>query len=93
MARLGITLGAIVHMLFPYRTHLEAEVLYMRAQLARADRRIEELEGRFNPVPAERRTPPKLPTLKRAIDWTTYKEMNKQETETNEGVPDRVERV
>lgn len=80
--KLNDTLGAILHMLFPYRTHLEAEVLYLRSQLARADRRIEELEGRFNPVQAERRPPPKLPTLKRAFDWTTYKEMNKeQETE------------
>lgn len=80
MPKFGPTLGAIVHMLFPYRTHLEAEVLYLRSQLARADRRIEELEGKLTPIPAPHRPAPKLPTLKQPIDWKSYKDMNRQET-------------
>lgn len=82
MPKLGHYLNAILKLVFPFRAHLEDEVVYLKARLARADRRIEELEGRFNPVPAERRPPPKLPTLKRAIDWTTYKDMNRQDAET-----------
>lgn len=80
MPRFGPALGAIVHMLFPYRTHLEAEVLYLRSQLARADRRIEELEQRLNPVAKPHRVAPKLPELKQPIDWKSFKDMNRQET-------------
>ena len=78
--KFGHYLNAILRLVFPFRTHLEDEIVYLRAQLARANRRIEELEGRFNPVPAERRPAPKLPALKRAIDWTSFKEMNREET-------------
>lgn len=79
MSKFWTVLGAIFKMLFPYRTHLEAEVLYLRSQLARADRRIEEIEGKLTPIPAPHRPAPKLPTLKRAINWETYKEMNREE--------------
>lgn len=79
--KISDTLGALVHMLFPYRTHLEAEVLYLRSQLARAGRRIEELEQRLNPVAKPHRVAPKLPELKQPIDWKSFKDMNRQDVE------------
>lgn len=78
--KISDTLGAIVHTLFPYRAHLEDEVVYLKARLARSDRRIEELEQRLNPVAKPHRVAPKLPELKQPIDWKSFKDMNRQET-------------
>lgn len=79
MIRLQTMLQALYRALFPYRSHLEDEIVYLRAMLARSDRRIEELEGRITPIPQPRRPAPKLPTLKQPVDWATFKQMSREE--------------
>lgn len=80
MVRLGTIVNLLYRALFPYRSHLEDEIVYLRAQLARADRRIDELEGKITPIPLPRRPAPKLPTLKQAVDFQTMKQRSREET-------------
>lgn len=81
MIRLQTILQALYRTLFPYRSHLEDEIVYLRAMLARSDRRIEELEGRITPIPQPRRPAPKLPTLKQPVDFQTMKQRSREEDE------------
>lgn len=84
MERLGIALRTIWRALFPYRSHLEDEIVYLRTQLARANRRIDELEGRITPIPQPRRPAPKLPEIKQPIDLATLKEQNREQQKEDE---------
>ena len=79
MVRLGTLLNLLYRTLFPYRSHLEDEIVYLRAMLARSDRRIEELEGKITPIPQPRRPAPKLPTLKHPVDFQTMKQRSREE--------------
>lgn len=64
-----VWLDSLRGFLFPYRTHLEEEVDYLRAQLAQRQRRIDELqesliEAKTPRPPAPRPEPKPMPPVK-----------------------------
>lgn len=62
--------------LFPYRTHLEEEVVYLKGQLAQKQRRIDELQeqlvGLLKPAPKTPRSVPPVPAIV-AKGWDGYR--------------------
>jgi len=82
---MAIKLEQIRALLFPYRTHLEQEIEYMRdviASLRRERDRIEHLLiDSYNPKPKERKEAPKLIPVK-PRGWDAYRAARKNEPET-----------
>lgn len=79
----GLNPAKFFAFLFPYRTHLEAEVEYLRAQLAQKQRRIDEGDQRWKDFTALNRkeprgTPPGLHPVK-ARGWDAYRAQQKEE--------------
>jgi len=75
-------LDKIRAILFPYRTHLEQEIEYMRDIIASLRRDRDVLENRLyesiHPKPKERREPVKMVPVK-PKGWEAYKAMRKNE--------------
>jgi len=73
--------------LFPYRTHLEAEVEYLRSQLAQRQRRVDELQEAMVvvavPPPKTPREPKPLPPVQpRGWEALRYQHRNNVQDET-----------
>ena len=49
--------ASVKSMLFPYRTHLEEEVVFLRSLVAQRDRRITEMQDAINAVALKPREP------------------------------------
>jgi len=75
--------------LFPYRAHLEDEVVYLRSQLAQKDRRLVEMQDTLavmatgsSKTPREPREP-KPPVHGQPIGWDAKREQLRRDREKN----------
>ena len=76
-----MNIRSFIAAIFPYRTHLEAEVEYLRAQLSQRQRRIDELIDAINKValrPKEVKVPPPAPLPTKPKDWNSFRRINAQ---------------
>jgi len=73
-----MNLSVVKAWLFPYRTHLELEVEYLRAQVAQKQRRVDEFQEMFAKIslravqPRERGAAPVAPEVK-PKGWDEYR--------------------
>jgi hypothetical protein len=82
-----MTFKAFIAILFPYRTHLEEEVDYLRAQLSQKQRRIDEMQEALIAVakPAPPKPRPEIPPVapvKRG--WEAYRKQIQIQDEDTE---------
>lgn len=78
--------------LFPYCTHLEAEVEYLKGQLAQKQRRIDEMQDAINKAalkPATVRLQPAPPHAVPPKGWDAYRVSKRGET--NDGIAEITE--
>lgn len=75
-----------VRWLFPYRTHLEDEIEFLRAQLAQQARRYDELQAMLlQPKPAA--TAPRAPApivMPKPMGWDAYRASRRAEYRAEE---------
>jgi hypothetical protein len=80
-----------IEYLFPYRTHLEREVEYLRAQVAQQRRRLDEIEGGMLELMRglgrkEPRREPAKPIAIKARGWEAYKAQQRTNGNTEDAV-------
>jgi len=77
---------------FPYRSHLENEVEYLRLQLAQRQRQIDELQQSLidirTPKPSAPRNPPPPPSPVKPRGWRKWQQqlIGEEEAEHGSGV-------
>ncbi|MFP5230785.1 MAG: hypothetical protein ACLGXA_24475 [Acidobacteriota bacterium] len=75
-------LNTFIAALFPYRTHLEAEVAYLKGQLAQRQRRVDELQEALiaakAPMPPQPRSEPAAPSPAKPRGWNAWRESRKE---------------
>ena len=80
-------------LLFPYRSHLETEVEWLKHQLAQEKRRVDALTERISPtsptaspaiLPALTNTKPRTNVRPQPIGWDAYREFQRQQEQEEE---------
>lgn len=75
--------------IFPYRTHLENEIEYLKAQLAQKQRRIDEMMDAINRVALKKAEPVERKQAKAVIPvqpkgWDAYRASRRLDGDTEE---------